>query len=352
MTTTTFGGGPSLEARKNFANLKPGSQVPGYVIWFCIEHKKRFDCLQALILIWFDVLHSKLWWLYSPAEVHEWTHVWRSHALASQQVRVQPLEDVRRRLEHVWSLEEVQREERAAQDDRRQPFDREDDPRLQRLVHTTTAIFFLLAQNNKKRIEYIKGYIPSRKFEFADTYKVECDYCIDNFIGSKQEKLNKNSNLMNTVSSQPRMNTIASSDEVRNVLDNFVNTHPQSFNTKSMINKSTSSKWLLFVLPIFHLSTKRRQARVHWATHVRIYWLYSSHCTHHARSRRLLYRYDSKGPHSLQKRVHQEQHVPQQVVRHKESNHCLVRCLVFFIDTQLLKLNGVNLHKSSNNTHV
>jgi hypothetical protein len=30
MTTITFGGGPSLEARKNFANLKDGAQVPGY----------------------------------------------------------------------------------------------------------------------------------------------------------------------------------------------------------------------------------------------------------------------------------------------------------------------------------
>lgn len=30
MTSTTFGGGPSIEARRNFSNLKPGAQVPGY----------------------------------------------------------------------------------------------------------------------------------------------------------------------------------------------------------------------------------------------------------------------------------------------------------------------------------
>lgn len=30
MTSITFGGGPSIEARRNFSNLKSGSEVPGY----------------------------------------------------------------------------------------------------------------------------------------------------------------------------------------------------------------------------------------------------------------------------------------------------------------------------------
>ena len=30
MTSITFGGAPSIEARRNFVNLKSGSQVPGY----------------------------------------------------------------------------------------------------------------------------------------------------------------------------------------------------------------------------------------------------------------------------------------------------------------------------------
>merc|ERR1711884_379347 len=30
MTSITFGGGPTIQARRNFSNLKPGSQVPGY----------------------------------------------------------------------------------------------------------------------------------------------------------------------------------------------------------------------------------------------------------------------------------------------------------------------------------
>jgi hypothetical protein len=30
MTSITFGGAPSIEARRNFSNLKRGSQLPGY----------------------------------------------------------------------------------------------------------------------------------------------------------------------------------------------------------------------------------------------------------------------------------------------------------------------------------
>ena len=30
MTSITFGGGPTVEARRDFSNLKEGSQVPGY----------------------------------------------------------------------------------------------------------------------------------------------------------------------------------------------------------------------------------------------------------------------------------------------------------------------------------
>ncbi len=33
MTSITFGGGPSIEARRNFSNLKPGSEVPGSVLY-------------------------------------------------------------------------------------------------------------------------------------------------------------------------------------------------------------------------------------------------------------------------------------------------------------------------------
>ena len=31
MTSITFGGGPEIDARRSFSNLKEGSQVPGFV---------------------------------------------------------------------------------------------------------------------------------------------------------------------------------------------------------------------------------------------------------------------------------------------------------------------------------
>ena len=40
MTSTTFGGGPTIEARRNFSNLKPGAQVPGYIGYI---HQLKFN---------------------------------------------------------------------------------------------------------------------------------------------------------------------------------------------------------------------------------------------------------------------------------------------------------------------
>lgn len=31
MTTITFGGGPTIDARRSFSNLKPGAEVPGFL---------------------------------------------------------------------------------------------------------------------------------------------------------------------------------------------------------------------------------------------------------------------------------------------------------------------------------
>ena len=42
MTSITFGGGPTTEARRNFSNLKPGSQVPGLEtkLFYCFLNQK------------------------------------------------------------------------------------------------------------------------------------------------------------------------------------------------------------------------------------------------------------------------------------------------------------------------
>ena len=66
------------------------------------------------------------------------------------------------------------------------------------------------------------GYIPSRKFHFSDTYRAECDQCIDDFAAKKSEKAVKTNDLINNhVKAYARHTQIATSGEVKNVLDNF-----------------------------------------------------------------------------------------------------------------------------------
>lgn len=77
------------------------------------------------------------------------------------------------------------------------------------------------------------GYIPSRKFHFSDTYRVECDSCIDNFLSSKSEKLSKDVNLVETVTKAPKLNKITSDLDLKTQVDNFKDRNADSKILKS-----------------------------------------------------------------------------------------------------------------------
>ena len=51
------------------------------------------------------------------------------------------------------------------------------------------------------------GYIPSRKFNFSNTYRVECDNCIDSFISEKSYKFGKENDINSTVKSAQKHQT-------------------------------------------------------------------------------------------------------------------------------------------------
>lgn len=69
-----------------------------------------------------------------------------------------------------------------------------------------------------KILNFLLGYIPSRKFQLSDTYKVECDSCIENFLLEKDSKLKKDNDLMSYVNSQPKYTPIADSQDLREKL--------------------------------------------------------------------------------------------------------------------------------------
>jgi hypothetical protein len=59
MTTITFGGGPSVESRRQFSNLKPGSQVPGYDTTFFdtfFNFQKNISYFVLFLLIYLEVI--------------------------------------------------------------------------------------------------------------------------------------------------------------------------------------------------------------------------------------------------------------------------------------------------------
>lgn len=169
MTTITFGGGPSLEARKNFSNLKDGAQVPGYCGYI---HQLKYN--------------------------NGHTYGEQTHLLG----RSKSAANLSQSLSSDFGLKSSLRNQ---------------------LPKTNGG-----NRLTESMIPGYTGYIPSRKFDFSDTYKVECDSCIDNFLTNKKEKLEKNSNLMNQVHAQPKYRQISSDQEVKHLLDNYADNHPKS----------------------------------------------------------------------------------------------------------------------------
>ena len=104
------------------------------------------------------------------------------------------------------------------------------------------SVIFLLPFKYK-----ITGYIPSRKFHFSDTYKVESDICIDDFLSDKQGKLNKDSSLINNVLTQSKHIKIADNSDVKRSLDNF-----KDVRFKNASFRSIFCQFLLIVIVYFY----------------------------------------------------------------------------------------------------
>lgn len=71
------------------------------------------------------------------------------------------------------------------------------------------------------------GYIPSRKFNFSNTYRVECDNCVDDQITNNKTKMKKEGDIMNTVRAAQKHNNISTASELKREMDNFKDSHMQ-----------------------------------------------------------------------------------------------------------------------------
>jgi len=182
MTTITFGGGPTIEARKKFSNLKDGSQVPGYGGYI---HQIKYTNGHT-----YGEQTSLLSRRNGPMS--------RARSAGPGDILTSSSAD----------------------------FD------VRPLAHA------LPKTNGGNRLTEsmvpgYTGYIPSRKFRFSDTYKKECDGSIDQFLSNKEGKYEKDTSLVKTVSGQPKHTQTASSSEVKHILDSYADNHPTAINLQS-----------------------------------------------------------------------------------------------------------------------
>ncbi len=97
------------------------------------------------------------------------------------------------------------------------------------------------------------GYIPSRKFHFSDTYRAECDQCIDDFMTAKENKAAKSTSITRVVRSYDRHNAVAPNGEVKTFLDYYRDSNPNSVSVqcKTSYVFLTRSKIVFMVLIVF-----------------------------------------------------------------------------------------------------
>lgn len=160
MTSITFGGGPTISARRNFSNLKPGSQVPGYGGYI---HQIKYNNGHTYGDQTHILLHNK----YGSANSIDYDAV--------------PKPSFKNQL-----------------------------PKPTGGVKLTEDM-----------ISGYTGYIPSRKFNFSNTYQVECNNCVDDVLTAKSEKFKKQANILEQVKSTPKHSNITTGFELKKELDNF-----------------------------------------------------------------------------------------------------------------------------------
>lgn len=159
MTSITFGGGPTIEARRNFSNLKPGSQVPGYGGYI---HQIKYN--------------------------NGHTYGDQTHILLNQK--------------YSQSVDN---------------FDLPPQPKFKNQLPKPTGGVKLTGG----MVSGYTGYIPSRKFNFSNTYRVECDNCVDDQITNKNQKFHKECDIIDQVRSTKKHTPISTNSELKREMDNF-----------------------------------------------------------------------------------------------------------------------------------
>ncbi|CAF2533348.1 unnamed protein product [Rotaria sp. Silwood2] len=154
MTTIEFGGGPSIEARRQFSNLKDGSQVPKYTGHI---HQLRYR--------------------------HGHTYGNETHRLGKE------FPDL------IHSKPDIP----IVKIDQSDPYETREFPDGMLPGYT--------------------GYIPQRKFQLGNRYRVDTDVCLSGTKATYEEAKNKSKELRNTIASYPKTKSLNSETVVKHFLD-------------------------------------------------------------------------------------------------------------------------------------
>ena len=74
---------------------------------------------------------------------------------------------------------------------------------------------------------FFTGYIPRRPFKFGDTYKVDCDYCIDDHMNNVKARRSHEVDLSQNVRSYPTLKAVSRDPQVRDHLNTYRDSHPK-----------------------------------------------------------------------------------------------------------------------------
>jgi hypothetical protein len=77
----------------------------------------------------------------------------------------------------------------------------------------------------KNMVPGYQGYVPRSPFKFGDTYKIGCDYCIDEHITNLNKRQEYEVELYKSART-PRLNPLAQDPIVRDHLNTYRDTHP------------------------------------------------------------------------------------------------------------------------------
>ncbi|XP_071828608.1 ciliary microtubule inner protein 2B-like [Apostichopus japonicus] len=78
----------------------------------------------------------------------------------------------------------------------------------------------------EKMVPGYTGYIPRRPFKFGNTYKEDCDVCIDDFMNNTQDRSEEIFDLRKTVAGSGRLRPLTDEKTVIKTLNEYRDTHP------------------------------------------------------------------------------------------------------------------------------